>query len=195
MGYWWWLFPCVRGFWENDRQFIPCLRFFLFKVEMSSRTLIPLFRPGSVHRGSASWDDCGRLFPDELRVSAFSDRFPRYAWASTLSAHSDFVGSKLYACLDVTCHLQFWQNDRGLLRATAVTRAWNGHRIRVSTQSWLWRRKFFRRSCRDLNSQPFDHEFGALTNKQSRLDIKRGIKAPSAQSRAIRGDFFFFLTF
>ena len=32
---------------------------------------------------------------------------------------------KVYACLAVTCHLRFWQNDRGLLRATAVTRRWN----------------------------------------------------------------------
>ena len=35
---------------------------------------------------------------------------------------------KVYVCLDVTCHLHFWQNDRGLLRATAVTRGWNGYR-------------------------------------------------------------------
>ena len=35
---------------------------------------------------------------------------------------------KVYACLSVTCHLHFWQNDRGLLRATAVTRGWNGYR-------------------------------------------------------------------
>ena len=35
---------------------------------------------------------------------------------------------KVYACLAVTCHLHFWQNDRGLLRATAVTREWNGYR-------------------------------------------------------------------
>ena len=34
----------------------------------------------------------------------------------------------MYACLAVTCHLRFWQNDRGLLRATAVTRGWNGYR-------------------------------------------------------------------
>ena len=34
----------------------------------------------------------------------------------------------MYACLAVTCHLHFWQNDRGLLRATAVTRGWNGYR-------------------------------------------------------------------
>ena len=29
---------------------------------------------------------------------------------------------KVYARLTVTCHLRFWQNDRGLLRVTAVTR-------------------------------------------------------------------------
>ena len=35
---------------------------------------------------------------------------------------------RVYACLTVTCHLHFWQNDRDLLRATAVTRGWNGYR-------------------------------------------------------------------
>ena len=34
---------------------------------------------------------------------------------------------KVYGCLAVTCHLHFWQNDQGLLRATAVTRGWNGY--------------------------------------------------------------------
>ena len=32
---------------------------------------------------------------------------------------------KVYACLAVTCHLHFWQNDRDFLRATVVTRGWN----------------------------------------------------------------------
>ena len=35
---------------------------------------------------------------------------------------------KVHACLTVTCHLHFWQNDRDLLRATAVTRGWNEYR-------------------------------------------------------------------
>ena len=35
---------------------------------------------------------------------------------------------KVYACLAVTCHLHFWQNDLDLLHATAVTRGWNGYR-------------------------------------------------------------------
>ena len=32
---------------------------------------------------------------------------------------------KVYACLAVTCHLHFWQNDRDLLHAIAVTQGWN----------------------------------------------------------------------
>ena len=34
----------------------------------------------------------------------------------------------MYAWLAVTCHLHFWQNDRDFLRATVVTRGWNGYR-------------------------------------------------------------------
>ena len=39
-----------------DHSFPACALFF-FEVEISSRTLIPLFMPGSVHSGSASLDD------------------------------------------------------------------------------------------------------------------------------------------
>ena len=35
------------------------------------------------------------------------------------------VGSRVYACLAVTCHLYFWQNDKGLLCAPVVTQGWN----------------------------------------------------------------------
>ena len=35
---------------------------------------------------------------------------------------------KVYACLAVTCHLHFWQNDRDFLRATVVTQGWNRYR-------------------------------------------------------------------
>ena len=69
----------------------------------------------------------------------------------------------------VTCHLHFWQNDLGLLCATVVIQWWHGHRIWVSTHSWLWRRKFSCCSCWDSNSQPFDWESRVLTNKLSQL--------------------------
>ena len=57
-------------------HFSSALLFFFFLVEISLRTLIPLFTPGSVHSGSASSDDCSRMFPDKFRVSSFPDRFP-----------------------------------------------------------------------------------------------------------------------
>ena len=68
-------------------------------------------------------------------------------------------------CLAVTCHPHFWQNDRGLLRATGVEwiPKW------VSTESWPWRIKFSRHPCMASNSRPFDHEFGALTTEISLL--------------------------
>ena len=53
----------------------------------------------------------------------FPDRFPHYVWTAW-STYSDFVGSRVYACLSVTCYWHFWQNDRGLLCATEVT--WRG---------------------------------------------------------------------
>ena len=74
---------------------------------------------------------------------------------------------KVYACLTVTCHLHFWQNDRDFLRATAVTRGWNGYRNKSQHRSRPWRRKFSRRSSRDSNPRPFNHESGALTTELS----------------------------
>ena len=97
---------------------------FFFKVEVRSCTLIPLFRPGSVRSGSESWDNCDCEFPDKLHVSLCPDKFPHYAWTAAESAHSNFIGSRVYVSSGVTCHLYFWQNDRGLLPVTAVT--WGG---------------------------------------------------------------------
>ena len=74
---------------------------------------------------------------------------------------------KVYECLAVTCHLNFWQNGRGLLRVTAVTRGWNGYRNKSQHRKSTWRRKFSRCSCRDSNTRPFNHESGALTTELS----------------------------
>ena len=65
---------------EYSTNYSPSTLF--FKVEISSRTLIPLFRPGSVHGGSASLDDCGRKFYDKLSVSSFPEMFPHYAYTA-----------------------------------------------------------------------------------------------------------------
>ena len=108
---------------------------FFLKWRLAREKFFPLFRPGSVHSGSASLDDCDRVFPDELLASSIPDRFPHSAWTAASSTYSDFDGSRVYVCLSITRHPHFWQNDRDLLRATAITRGRNGHRIRVSTQS------------------------------------------------------------
>ena len=44
---------------------------FFFQVEITLHPPTPLFKPGSVHSGSAGWDDWGWAFPDELCVSSF----------------------------------------------------------------------------------------------------------------------------
>ena len=52
----WWLFPRLGYFGRMFNKFhsSPALFYFFFRVEISSRTQIPHFRPGSVRSGSAS---------------------------------------------------------------------------------------------------------------------------------------------
>ena len=64
-----------------------------------------------------------------------------------------------HVCLAVTCHLHFWQNDQDL---SCYCNTMGDTEIRVSTESWPWRRKFSYRSCLNLNLWPFDHESIAL---------------------------------
>ena len=74
----WWFFLRLRGFLENVWPFIPRLCFSsFFLVEISSRTLIPLFRPGSVHSSSASWDDWESNCGIQINPSIFE---PKSRW-------------------------------------------------------------------------------------------------------------------
>ena len=62
--------------------------------------------------------------------------------------------------------LHFWQNDQGLLCATAITRGWNRHQIRFSTQTNSGEENS---PAAPAGAIPFDHESSALTNKLSWL--------------------------
>ena len=62
--------------------------------------------------------------------------------------------------LAVTGYLHFWQNDRDLLRAAAVTRYRNQHRQLTLDKKII---RFTCRSCEGSNPRPFDHESGAIT--------------------------------
>ena len=50
---------------------------------------------------------------------------------------------RVHACLAVTCHLHFWQNDRDLLRAIAVTWGWNGYLNKSQHRKFTPEKKIF----------------------------------------------------
>ena len=113
----------------------PAFFFFFFEVEIRLCTLIPLLGPGWVYSVSACWDNCGWVFLTScvwacLRIGSHTMPWQRHSQPTPTS-----LGQGCMGVLGVTRNLRFWQNDRGPLRATAVTRGWNGHRLRVSTQS------------------------------------------------------------
>jgi len=62
---------------------------------------------------------------------------------------------KVYACLAVTCHLHFRQNDRDLLRATAVTRGWNGYRNKSQHRKLTLEKKILRPLLRGFELATF----------------------------------------
>ena len=59
---------------------------------------------------------------------------------------------KVHAYLAVTCHMLFWRNDWGLLRAAAVTRGWNGYRNKSQHRKLTLQKKIF---LQDSNPRPF----------------------------------------
>ena len=67
------------------------------------------------------------LVPHETAAASASSVY--ITQSCTMSRH--FMEShirKMNACLAVTCYLHVWQNDRDLLRATAVKWGWNEYR-------------------------------------------------------------------
>ena len=105
--------PASKGF---RRRFADnCLPELLFLQWRSACTLqfqyLGQDRSTVAQRAETTMDE--RSLASCLRAR-FPDRFPHYTWTAE-SAHSDFVRSRVYACLEITWYLHFWQNDRGLL--------------------------------------------------------------------------------
>ena len=77
----------------------------------------------------------------------------------------------VHAYLAVTCHLHFRQNDLDLLRATAVTRGWNGYRNKSHHRKSVdpGEENSLASHAGDSNPLPFDHDSGALTTDLSPL--------------------------
>ena len=124
------------------------LLFFVVKAEISSRTLIPLFSPGShsdlAQRAEMTVAECSLTSCLWARFRIGSHTMPGKRHST--SSHSDFVGSRVHACLGVTCHLHFWQSELGLLRAIAVTREGvgggrDGHRMKSAQKKLTLEKK------------------------------------------------------
>ena len=81
---------------------------------------------------------------------------------------------KVYACLAVTCHLHFWQNDRDFLRATVVTWGWNGYRNKSKHRKSTLEKKIL---------PPFQQGFEPATfQSRVRRSNHWAIPAPNEQS-------------
>ena len=156
------------------------LFFFFFKVEISSHTLNPLFRPESVHSGSASWDDCGWMLSDKLHVSSFLDRFKHYAWTVAVSP--------LWLC---------WVKGVSVLRChllSALLAEWPGSFTchcsntgveRTPNKSQHTKLPLEKKTVCPLLTEfklaTFDHKSVALTNKLSRLHVTVNSPFPYTQ--------------
>ena len=82
----------------------------------------------------------------------------------------------MYACLAVTCHLHFWQNDRDFLRATVVTRGWNGYRNKSQHRKSTLEKKIL---------PPFQQGFEPATfQSRVRRSNHWAIPAPNRAGRA-----------
>ena len=103
---------------------------------VSAKVVAALF---SCYVAGATWNCC------RLGARSVYTIQPTPVCSVTIRGHI----RRMYACLAVTCHLHFWQNDRDLLRATAVTQGCNGYRSKSQhRKKWPWRGKFSRCCCR-----------------------------------------------
>ena len=62
--------------------------------------------------------------------------------------------NKVHVCLSVTCHLHFQQNDRDILRATTVTRGWNGYRNASQHRKSTLEKKILPAAPAGIRTQP-----------------------------------------
>ena len=117
---------------NHSFPYCPFFFFFFLKWRFAHAHLFHSLGQNQSTSVAQQAETTGRLFPDKLRVNLFLDRFPHYVWTAFSQPTLIWLG---HVCLGVSCLLRFWQNDQGLLHATAVTRGCNGHKVKVSTES------------------------------------------------------------
>ena len=136
-------FSPVRIWGEDFNDSFPTCTFFLF-LKWTSAHAHQFHWKKYIYQARISSQGLSQLRQHWPSVSwwvscdlVFSDRFPR---SRTMPGqHSQptptLSGQGCMHVLSFTCHLQFWQNDCGLLCATAGTGGGTDTRERVSTES------------------------------------------------------------
>ena len=149
---WWWLlvvglFPRMR-----DSLHIFFSFFLLFPFQRRrwlARTSVTLLGQRSVHNGSASWDDWTSV---PWRVAC--ELVSRMGFRTLLVQHSQLTPTSLghlnrvcvFSCYLPPALLAEWLGVFNVL--LRITGGRTNTEIRASTENWLWRIKFHRRSCR-----------------------------------------------
>ena len=103
----------VRVLGEYSTSYSPPALLFPFWVEISSSTVIPLFRPGSVHSGLASWDDCNGVTVVVSGDTPFAQIYSVLWNYALLLLQFTFRSLWLWCIVhatttDVTCYFPVW---------------------------------------------------------------------------------------
>ena len=149
-GCWWWV--CFLTC-EIVCTFFFFLSFFLLfpfqRRRWLARTNVTLLGQRSVHSDSASWDDWTSV---PWRVAC--ELVSRMGFRTLLVQHSQLTPTSLghlsrvcvFSCYLPPALLAEWLGVFNML--LRITGGRMNTEIRASTENWLWRRKFHRRSCR-----------------------------------------------
>ena len=107
-----------------------------------------------------------KLLPSRRVLCTLHNHAPRHVMQSQIL--------ESHACLAAfSCHLHFWQNDRDLLRANAVTRGWNGCRNKIQHRKLTLEKKILPPLLQGFEPATcFKHESGAVTTELSPLPRK-----------------------
>ena len=104
---WMMTFSSLARFMGKVKRFIPRLSFLVSFLSGDQIAYTSFTFLGQDQSSSASWDDCGPVFPDELSVSSFSSVIGSHTMPGQYSPFRLRWVKPVVCCLGVTCHLLF----------------------------------------------------------------------------------------
>ena len=136
-------FPCLRGF--GGRSFILCLcffflLFFLFLLKRRSPCAHQFHflcqdQSTVAQRAKTTVAECSLM---SCAWTHFPSQVPTLCPDSTVSPF--YVGLRMYACLSVTCHVNFRQNDQVATQGKTDTEWESAQKVSSGEENSLWPR-------------------------------------------------------